>query len=178
MADTRRPNYEVDPALEPHLDNLVKQVKIRGRMFGIDNLITPPKDDEIKLAIQDSLSVFNRVPPESSYGWDTAIYGDQRFLPMIYKISVKLVLDMLVRDWTHNGYDINLEEFSVQNKLSEYQALVGQMEAELDKELGEFKVSLQKIAIGVSTGSTSPSLLVRSSRSWSYSGGIWGRYLR
>lgn len=168
-------NYETDPLLAPHLSALVTGLKQRGRFDKIDNPIEQPSDADLENALKDSLSYLNRMPPESSYGWDTVVSGDPRLLPIVYKVAQKLTLEMLVHDWTHNGYDIRLEEFDLPSKLGEYQALVGQLDAEIERDFAEFKKSEQLAARGRSTsgaGSTN-ALAFRSSYTYRSGRGGW-----
>ena len=153
------PSYAVDPALAPHLDYLVEGVKQRGRFKNMDNMIEALKDEDVKNAIQDSIGYLNRMPPESSYSWGDMIYGDTRFLTMLYKVAIKLCMETLIADWTHHGYDARLEEFELPSRLPEYQALVGQLDAEIERDWSAFKKSQQLGAYGFSAGTSSGSVL-------------------
>lgn len=154
------PNYVTDPDLEPHLPALISEVKQRGRLDELDNLITPPTDAQIANAIKDSLHKINITPPESSIGWGQVIYGDKRLLPIIYKQALKNIIEMLVIDWTGNGDTIRLEEFEIASKLSEYQSLMGQLDAEIERDLTPFKQSMQLAVRGRSTGASSTNILI------------------
>ena len=178
MAFNQVPNYVTDPDLEPHLDALVEQVKERARFSELDNLITPPSDKEIANAIKDSLHKINIVPPESSFGWNDVLFGDKRLLPIIYKQSIKNVLEVLVADWTGNGDNIRIEEFEIASKLSDYQALLGQLDAEIERDLTPFKQSQQLGIRGQSAGATSLNPLVGRYTFLSGTGGFWGRWPR
>lgn len=154
------PNYETDPQLADHLDALIEEVKKRGRLDEVDNLLTTPTNEQIANAIKDSINKINTTPPESSFGWQEVIFGDKRLLPIIYKQSIRNVIEMLVLDWTSNGDNVRLEEFELSNKLQDYQAMLGQLDAEIERDLGPFKASMSLIARGKSTGRESPNILI------------------
>jgi hypothetical protein len=110
--------------------------KLNLRSVVQDNFINNITDDDLDLAVIQTVSAINSSKPMSSFVLDDLlnVKGDVWSNTLIAGITGYTIMHQ-VSEWMHNGVDVSIDAFSIQDKMDAYKGIA-------DFWLQEFKDSV------------------------------------
>lgn len=143
----------------------IKEVDARYRFPQIDNLLSAPSDLEKKAAIYDALGAINAAAPITDFSVEAVLdpNGNPTLKMLVYLGAARNILRLLLTDWTANGFNLNVEEFSVENRRGDYDSLYNQIDSQFQAMLQTFKESAGKYIKSCYVGGANPLISFRSS---------------
>lgn len=117
---------------------LEKQATGLIRTSTIDGLIDPPSSSEVQLSINMAVNEINANPPISNMTLEQ-MWAKSAFQYLLVIGTVKYILTSQVSDWTHNGIEGTIDQFTAQNRLGDYTALLDRFTTEFSEKLSTIK---------------------------------------
>lgn len=136
----------------------IAEIQARFRFDDAQTLITVPTELEKKVAIMDALAELNSFPPETSYTLDVlgGPNADPHLQSLVYLGTAKNILQMLLVDWTQNGFSMNVDEFNVEDRLPRYDSLYNLINGQFNDRIEKFKIATQKHVRHAYQGNNNP----------------------
>lgn len=134
------------PVSEELVNAILSEVQTRYRLLASNNLRPSLTVDEIGVALYDAIDTLNNYPPATQFTIDQlfAVNADPRFRGVFYVCVAQKLLNTLVWDWTANGFSQKFNNFSIENKLEDYQKLLAVMTEQIEAQLKNLKAGTQK----------------------------------
>lgn len=128
------------------MDKLRAEIEKRGRWSQILSLIEPPESFEIDAAIFDALDDINSWEPNTRYTLEWVVdNSDTRWLRALYEGAAYRIVDLLVKDWTANGIDVDLGDgVALSSKLSDYSSLRDSLKSSFEEGIERLKTTVLK----------------------------------
>ena len=147
----------MDSETQDKYDAIKDAVYKRYRFNEVDNMLTAPASLEVEAAIADAVQDINSFPPETTYTFDWIYEGaDPRWRRMLYMGSAKNICELLLTDWTANGFEAQIDDLNVTSKLADYQALYDILDGQWNKKMEGLKGTSQKCIRGVTAENQNP----------------------
>lgn len=144
-------------------DAVMAEVDARFRFKLVDNLLRPPTTMEKQVAIFDALAEINSYPPETLYKLENVISsdGDPRVKSLLYLGTARNVCRTLLMDWTANGFNLQVEEFNVEDRRDRYEQLMSTLTQQFESQLQQYKTSTGKFIKRIYHGDNNPLIRFR-----------------
>lgn len=128
------------------LEKIRSEIEKRCRFTQILSLVEPPETDEIDAAVYDAVDEINSLEPNTSYTLDwIQENSDPRWMKLVYDGAAYRVIDMLIKDWTANGLDVDLGDgVALASKLGDYNTLRDTLKTSFDENLEKLKTAALK----------------------------------
>ncbi|HEC63792.1 MAG TPA: hypothetical protein ENI23_00695 [bacterium] len=139
---------------------LVSEMDTKYRLICIETVLDrPPDEDEKSAALFDALQDINSAPPQTFFSMENiagsvesnvwSIPSDTRWLRLLLLGAARSMAQTLIWDWTANGFIANIDDFEIESKLSDFQALESQLSERFNEILEKLKETSQKFVKGV-----------------------------
>lgn len=119
-------------------DDLIAEVRATYRLDDMDMLIPRPKDSELMFAAEDAVADINLVPPLTNYPIKRAV-DDANFRSLVRLGTFRRILRTIIADLTANSFSQQVNEFQLEDRLPEFQALFERVSQDFQDTIGPYK---------------------------------------
>lgn len=129
---------------------IIERCRVMARLNAMDNGIQPPTDEEMYLALEDSINYINNFPPETNIKIEDLFNSSDKskYLTLVCLGTLKFTFEMLVAYISANLMDVVIDDFPISSRLSEYQNLSSQYGSELEQKLAAQKPIMGSVIRG------------------------------
>lgn len=140
---------------EQALDYFYNELMRRFRFNKYDNMIDAPTSKlEVTDSLEDALEEINSfIQPHSNWDLLYFVKKGRRYRRLLLLGAAKNVLQMLLSDWTANGVEVVIEDFSVEDKTSSIESLYSTLREQFQEQLQQMK-EYDRLTVKYSTFAT------------------------
>lgn len=128
------------------LSDLRKEILKRTRFDKAETIIDNLTNDELTASIYDALDDLNSIEPATEWKLDEVYLDeDTRRKRLLLLGASKNAIHTLIFDWTANGSSSQIDDFQIENKLSDFNSLFQLLNDEFQQKVEKFKAATQKV---------------------------------
>lgn len=123
--------------------NLRAKILIKTRLDKMDSMIDIPTEEELDLAIMDSISMLNTMKPISHYRTlDLSATSDGNLEYLLLIGACFQIFRTIWNSWGHTGDELNLSILHEKDRFSEFEQMMNDFEEEFLRAAGPYKDAL------------------------------------
>lgn len=113
------------------------------RSANIDGLVDAPSLPEVTIAIDLAIGEINITSPITRLSLQD-MWGNSSYQYLLTLGTIKYLVLTLFNDWVHNGLDATVDQFTINNRMSDYSSLLDRYTVEFTDRLVTAKPMLSR----------------------------------